>query len=160
MNAPSPESPKRRWNPWPVCIAAYFAVGFIGCGVFIVFCNRHPADLVAADYYEKEVHYQSQMENMHRAEAASVAFDADRQVIRISLSREPLSAPVTGSIQLYRPSATGLDRQLKVETDARGELVVDARDLATGLWKVRVSWTADQRDYFIDRKVDVARKHS
>ena len=159
MNTPS-ESPKPRRNLWPVFITAYFVIGFIGCGTFIVFCNRHPADLVAADYYEKEVHYQSQMENMQRTNSASVAFDAERQVIRISLSRQTLAGPATGSIQLYRPSATGLDRQIKLETDSHGEQVVDARSLVTGLWKVRVSWTTDQMDYFIDRKVDVVRKRS
>ena len=159
MNTPFPVK-KPRWNPWPVCITAYFIVAFTGCGIFIAFCNRHPADLVAPDYYEKEVRYQSQIENMHRAESASVTFDAERQLIRISLARESLRAPATGSIQLYRPSATDLDRQIKLETDARGEQAVDARNLAPGLWKVRVSWTTGQQDYFIDRKVDVARKRS
>jgi len=100
------------------------------------------------------------MENMQRTNSASVSFDSDRQLIRISLSRTPLAVPATGSIQLYRPSATGLDREIKLQTDAQGEQAVDARDLATGLWKVRVSWTADQMDYFIDRKVDVVRKRS
>lgn len=157
----TPSEPKRsRWNPWPIFITAYFVLGFAGCGFFIAFCNRHPPDLVASDYYEKEVRYQSQMENMHRAESASVRFDADRQLIQISLSREPLRSPATGSVQLYRPSATGLDRQLKLETNPEGEQAIDARDLAPGLWKVRVSWTTDQRDYFIDRKIDVVRKRS
>ena len=159
MNAP-PQPPKPRWNPWVVSITAYFILGFTGCGIFIAFCNRHPADLVAADYYEKEVHYQSQIENMQRADSASVSFDAERQVIKISLARQPLASAATGSIQLYRPSATDLDRQFKLETDARGDQALDARDLAPGLWKVRVSWKADQRDYFIDRKIDVIRKHS
>lgn len=100
------------------------------------------------------------MDNMHRAESASVRFDAESQLIRISLSRDPMKSPATGSIQLYRPSATDLDRQIKLETDARGEQNLDARGLLPGLWKVRVSWKADQLDYFIDRQIQVIPKRT
>jgi len=159
MNHPAP-TPKSRWNPWPIAIIAYFILAFIGCGVFIVFCNRHPADLVASDYYEKEVHYQSQMDNMRRAESASVTFDAERQNIRICLSAESLKSPAIGTIQLYRPSGSDLDQQIKLQTDARGEQVLDARNLAPGLWKVRVSWKTDELDYYIDRKIKIVGRHS
>jgi nitrogen fixation protein FixH len=160
MNAPSSEPKKRRWNPWPVCITIYFTLGFAGCAFFVAFCNRHPADLVAADYYEKEVRYQAQMENMRRAEFASVRFDRQQQVIQISLAGDTAFKGASGSVDLYRPSATGLDRRVKLEPDTQGMQAIDASSLAPGLWKVRVSWTADKQDFFIDRRIDVARKHS
>ncbi len=156
MNSPHPSS---RWNPWPVSIITFFAIALLGCGSFIAFCNRHPADLVAADYYEQEVRYQRQMDQLQNAQAqgagASVAFDAAHTCIRISFPANDPSEPRSGSIQLYRPSAIGLDREYKLATDAQGVQVIDASDLAPGLWKARVSWKVGSQSFLIDQKIVV-----
>jgi nitrogen fixation protein FixH len=59
----------------------------------------------------------------------------------------------TGQIQLYRPSAINLDRTLKLDLDSHGIQTIDAASLRPGLWKVRVSWSVDNRQFFIDQKV-------
>jgi hypothetical protein len=153
-----------RWNPWPVSIIAFFTVAIIGCGTFIAFCSRHPADLVANDYYEQEVRYQGQMDRLQRAQEraqlASVSYDAGKQQIRIALAPSATQTKASGSIQLYRPSAVDQDRQIQLEPDANGTQTIDAAALAPGLWKVRVSWSADGQDYFLDRKVVIGAKAS
>jgi hypothetical protein len=53
-----------------------------------------------------------------------------------------------------------LDREIKLELDAKGVQAIDASSLLPGLWKVRVSWTADQKDYFTDQKVVIGAKGS
>jgi hypothetical protein len=151
-----PNSPSR-WNPWPFSIIAFFVVALIGCGTFVAYCNRHPADLVAADYYEQEVRYQGQINRLQHAQqqtdVASVTYDTARKCIRLSLPPNSSPAQATGTIQLYRPSAIKLDRQIKLATDSQGLQTIDAANLAAGLWKVRVSWTVAQQDYFMDQKL-------
>jgi nitrogen fixation protein FixH len=155
MSNPLPS--RRRWDPWPVSIIAFFTVAVIGCGAFVAFCNRHPADLVAADYYEQEVRYQSQIDSQKRAGAqadqASVAYDQTRKVITVSLPPGRFGSNLTGTIQLYRPSAASLDKQFTLQPNAAGVQIIDVAALPAGLWKVRVSWTVAQQDYLIDRKV-------
>lgn len=155
---------RRRWNPWPVSIIAFFTLAIIGCGSFIAFCSRHPADLVTSDYYEQEVRYQGQIDRLQRAQErgqlASVSYDGEHQRICISLAPAPSQTNAGGNIQLYRPSAVNQDRQVKLQTDLNGRQTIDAAQLAPGLWKVRVSWTADGQDYFLDRKVVVGTKAS
>jgi nitrogen fixation protein FixH len=158
------KTPPRSPNLWPVSIIAFFAVAIVGCGSFIAFCSRHPADLVAADYYEQEVRYQGQMERTQRAQAqaqlASVSYDAVTRLIRISLPPSHSLTNASGDIQLYRPSAETLDRRLKLEPDAGGVQTIDAATLAPGLWKVRISWRVEGEDYFVDQKVVVGAKAS
>ena len=67
-------------------------------------------------------------------------------------------APLTGSIQLYRPSAAEQDRKLALALDAAGTQSVDTLGLSDGLWRIRISWTANGADYFADEKVVIARK--
>lgn len=155
---------QNRINPWPICIIGFFVVAIIGCGTFIVFCSRHPADLVASDYYEQEVRYQGQINRIKHAgqgsQLAAVAYDADKQRITISLSPSQSQAHATGNIQLYRPSAADLDRVLKFEPNGNGFQTIDASKLIPGLWKVRVSWAVDNQEYFIDQKLVIVAKSS
>ncbi len=146
-----------RWNPWPVCIIAWFTLAIIGCTIFIVYCNRHPADLISEDYFEQEVRYQGHIESVAHARQsphpATVVYDADRQLIRIVLPPEARQGKAAGDIQLYRPSAAYLDQQFKLEPDAAGVQTLDAARLLPGLWKVRASWKVGDQGYFIDQSV-------
>jgi nitrogen fixation protein FixH len=146
-----------RWNPWPVCIIAWFTLAILGCGTFIFFCNRYPADLVAPDYYEQEVRYQGQIERIQharqRAHLASVTYDANRKLIRIALPPGQDPGDATGSIQLYRPSAMDQDRQFNLKPGRDGVQTIQTANLRPGLWEVRVSWTVGRQDYFIDQRV-------
>lgn len=148
-----------RWNPWPVSIIGLFSVAIIGCVTFVIYCSHHPADLVAADYYEQEVRYQGQMDSQlnaqQRAPNATVRYDAARQCLTISLPPAHALAKATGTIQLYRPSALNQDRQLKLALNAEGVQTLDARTLLPGLWKVRISWVVENRDFYLDAKVVV-----
>ena len=105
--------PGRRWNPWPVTIIAFFVVALIGCVGFVAFCSLHPSELVAGDYYEQELRFQTRMDSVQRAQQlapqAAVTYDPRAQVISVSVPGQD-SKPA-GTIQLYRPSAAGLDRQ-------------------------------------------------
>ncbi|HWH70817.1 MAG TPA: FixH family protein [Candidatus Sulfotelmatobacter sp.] len=156
--------PSSRWNPWPVSIIAFFAVAIAGCVSFVIFCSRHPADLVAADYYEQEMRYQGQLDRMQRAQrldrAASVAYDAASKLITVSVPQGGKASELAGTIQLYRPSTAGLDRQLKFAPNANGVQTIDASGLQPGLWKIRVSWTTDNQEYLIDQRVVIGSQAS
>src|SRR5215467_11377784 len=123
---------QRPWNPWPISIIAFFTSAIIGCGTFIAFCSRHPADLVAADYYEQEVRYQGQIDRAQHAQQAtpaSITYDATTKLISVALPPNYSQHKSSGNIQLYRPSATNLDRQLKLTPDQHGVQTIDASSL-------------------------------
>jgi nitrogen fixation protein FixH len=152
------------WDPWPVSIIAFFTVAIIGCGTFIGFCSRHPADLISPNYYEEEVRYQGQIDRLQhtqqRAALATVTYDAGSKLISVFLPPDHAGARPSGQIQLYRPSAVNLDRHLKLELNPGGLQTIDAATLLPGLWKVRVSWSVESRDYFIDQKIVVPSRTS
>lgn len=146
-----------RFNPWPVSIIVFFTIAILGCGTFITFCSRHPADLISPNYYEEEVRYQGQINRLQhtqeRAALASVSYNPAGKLITVSLPPEHSRAKASGRIQLYRPSAVNLDRQIQLETNPQGIQSIDAAALLPGLWKVRVTWTVADHDYFMDQKV-------
>jgi nitrogen fixation protein FixH len=151
-------------NLWPFSIVSFFALAIAGAVTFVVFCNLHPTDLVAADYYEQEVRYQQEMERVQRtqrlAEPASVSFVPEQLLIRVSVPAAHAGADLSGVIHLYRPSNATLDKHLKMATNAKGLQDIDARGLEPGLWKVKVQWKAGGEDYVLDQKVVVPGKVS
>ena len=157
-------SPSQNWNPWPVSIVAFFVIALIGCGSFVAFCSRHPADLVASDYYEREVRFQKQIDRVQRtqqqATVALVSYEASKRRITIDLPPAPAETKIIGQIHLYRPSAANLDKTLPLEPDASGTQTIDAQNLLPGLWKVRVSWRAGGQDYYIEQSVVVGAKQA
>lgn len=150
---PSP-IPKAAWNPWPTALIAYFVV-FIGCIIaYTAWALRQRVDLVGADYYEREIRYQQQIDRLGRtrefARDVAATYDAAQSAITISLPPAH-AAPATGTIHLYRPADSRLDRELKLALDPQGRQRVDAGTLASGLWRARVQWTVNGQEYFFDR---------
>ncbi len=151
-------------NLWPlgvIAVCSLFVAGTVG---LIVMACSQKVDLVSADYYERELKFQGQVDRVERtqraAAQASVAYDAARRCITVSLPPGQARGQVTGTVELYRPSAAGLDRTVRLRPDANGVQQLDAASLAPGLWKVRVSWTADHQDYFLDQQVVVGARSS
>jgi nitrogen fixation protein FixH len=144
-------------NYWPLGILLAFALFILGTAGLIVLAASQRSDLVSDNYYEQEIQYQARMDSLDRVRqlgtAASAAYDAKGGRILIALPAEHAGRPVTGQVQLYRPSAAGLDRQFKLEPDANGAQWLDATDLPRGLWKVRVAWRVEGQEYFLDQKI-------
>lgn len=151
---------KAKRNLWPVSIVAFFVVAIIFSAVFVTIAVRHRDDLVSVDYYEREVRFQKQLDTINRTQAvaaqAVVKFELKDQAIVIVLP-ETYTAGATGNIHLYRPSDAQLDRDLPLALAADGTQRVGTQKLAEGLWKVRVNWSSNGQDYFLDQPVLVAK---
>jgi hypothetical protein len=153
---------KTSFNPWPVSIGIFFACAICAAVAFVIFCQRNKVDLVASDYYEQELRYQDQLDRAHRAASlqapATIGYDDSVKRITVSLPPTHLGNKVKGWIQLYRPSAAGLDQKLPLELDSTGSQAIDASQLSAGLWHVRVSWNANGSDFYCDEKLVVGQK--
>lgn len=145
-------------NPWPIAITGFFIIAIIFIATFIAFAVRQREDLVSADYYEREVRYQSQLDSMNRSRSFAaqsvVTFEPQMQTIVITLPVAQTQG-ATGNIHLYRPSDARMDRELPLALTEDGTQRLDAKKLADGLWKVRVKWNANGQDYFLDQPVIV-----
>jgi hypothetical protein len=147
----NPMKPTR--NLWPFGIAAALVTFIAGTVCLIVLASSQREDLVNNDYYEQELRYQGRIDSLSRATrcSASAVYDAAGRRFVISLPAEHVNANLSGAIQLYRPSAAGLDQERPLTPDPAGRQAIDASRLQPGLWKVRVSWKANGRSYELDR---------
>lgn len=144
-------------NPWPWAIVLTFVLFISGTVGLVVMACSQKVELVSSNYYEQELKFQGQLDRLNRtsrlAAPTIINYDAAQQRLTIALPPEQARHAVRGRIQLYRPSESGLDRQLELRPDRGGVQSIDASALTPGLWKVRVSWTVDRQDYFAEQKL-------
>ncbi|MFM8436887.1 MAG: FixH family protein [Candidatus Kapaibacterium sp.] len=128
-----------RWN-WGWGIAAVYTVFASATIAFAVFSFTQNVELVTPDYYERELTYDGHARRIHNTSVlgADVRVHADAATHVLTL-RFPLTVS-SGSVLLYRPSASGLDRRYAVSCDADSVMRIDVRDLLHGEWRVQVTW--------------------
>lgn len=152
------KQPTRR-SLWPLAIVGYFVVAIIFLTFFVVVAVRNHDDLVSSDYYEREVRFQTQLDSMNRsrdiAAQTAIKFEPAASSILITLPADKTES-ASGTVHLYRPSDARLDREFSLALDATGMQRVDTKNLPEGLWKVRVNWTSNGADYFLDQSVLVS----
>jgi hypothetical protein len=158
-----PTHRKPSTNLWPLGIIVAFALFIIGTVALIVIACSNSMDLVSTDYYEQEIHYQTRLDQLSRTRKlgaqASVAYLPGAQRITVNLPASHLRADLVGEVLLYRPSAAGLDRTIKLRLDSNGVQHIDAANLSGGLWKVRVLWAVGKQEYFIDQTMMIVNSH-
>ena len=153
-----PATPAPRRNYWPYAIIAYFCCAIIFIISYTVFASRQRMDLVRADYYDEEIHFQKQIDRVRRTDPVNaelaVNYNPAQGDIRIQL---PVAAgpAATGRVLLYRPADARLDEQHALQPGPDGIQIIDARKLQSGLWKVRVEWTRAGQEYYFDRAIRV-----
>jgi nitrogen fixation protein FixH len=144
---------------WPIGIIAFFALALVFLVTFVIWASRQREDLVAQNYYDNEVRFQKQLDQMNRtqplASQVAVAYDAVLRNIVITLPAAQ-AANAVGQIKLYRPSDAALDRSVPLAVNSNGVQQLDAKSLPAGLWKIRVQWSVDGEEYFLDRSIVVA----
>ncbi|HMP75853.1 MAG TPA: FixH family protein [Kiritimatiellia bacterium] len=126
-------------NPWPWAIGIFIGCFAIAMASFVVWSLRHRQDLVMQDYYEQDLNYQAQMEQIARATAQdghTFAYDASARAFNIALP----DAASNAVVKLYRPSRAALDKDLPVITGEENAIRLPANDLAPGLWRAHLQW--------------------
>jgi nitrogen fixation protein FixH len=146
-------------NPWPVGLVLFFIVFAAYIIGFVIFASRQKMDLVRNDYYDQEIRFQKQIDRVNRTEPmrsnVGLDYDAAQKSIRIRLPRAAEGNGRSGSVSFYRPSDASLDTTAALAVDAQGTQRLDVGGLRPGLWKVRVAWSSEGREYFFEKPVDI-----
>jgi hypothetical protein len=147
-------------NFWPYGIIATLVVFACGLAVIAVTAVRQNMDLVRNDYYEADLRYQTQIDRLNRtarlADETAIEFHAAERTIELRLPSGHGARQPSGRIQIYRPSDAALDRQVELATDTTGAQRIDAREMVSGLWKLKITWQVGGEEFFVDRVVVIS----
>lgn len=108
--------------------------------------------MVNENHYEKAVEYQQQIDRIEHTRALnkSIAItQAGTQDIHIKFPDSLVALQPMGTVRLYRPSNSNLDRSYKLSLDKGGTQVISTEELLKGKWVVQITWQSnDDQEYF------------
>ncbi len=144
---------------WPagiITVFSGFVLFFLG---YLIFSTSQKVDLVSQDYYAREIDYQRQIDRMNRtrpfASAIKINMDKNEKVIGIVFPEFFQPGSVEGTIHLFRPSDAGRDLKIKLSLNQEREQLFPSGTLAKGVWKVKLDWSYEGEEYFLEKPVMV-----
>ncbi len=148
---------KSRQSLWGYGIAVVYTVFAVATLSFVAFTMTHKVELVAKDYYAQEVAYEKQIQRVRQTKEwtpeIACAVSADGKFIHLQMPAQ--SAAVQGTILLYYPADSSLDRELELDPDDDGTQSIPTAKLARGLWRVKVTWSLAGREFYNEFAVKV-----
>jgi hypothetical protein len=139
---------------WGTKIALIYG-GFVAFVIaMVVLCiKQNDIHLVSKEYYKEEIAYQDQIDKLTNAQQLhgqmGFQYIGEKQVVEFFFPKSLSDA--TGEILFFRPSDARKDVKIAVDMDETGRQVVPVTSLDKGLWKVKVKWNAQNKDYFSEQ---------
>jgi hypothetical protein len=161
MNPPLTQRPR---SLWPHAITAWFVVFASALAAWVTVALQQDVDLVRPDYYEEEIQFQRQLDQLNRTAAVghdvSVLYHPADDEVTLRLPAGHAAQHPVGSIQFYRPSDAALDFDVPLAVESTGVQNIDASAVRSGHWRIRVRWTVAAREYFFEQQLVLARAGS
>ncbi|HTH57220.1 MAG TPA: FixH family protein [Cyclobacteriaceae bacterium] len=139
------------FGKWIVVALILFAV-FIG--TLVALCIREDISLVSKDYYKEELAYQTQLQRLNNTEELE-----QKPVIKLighdlQITWADQTKIENGELKLFCPSNAKLDRQFVLQHS--NEQVFSTSSLKNGLYKVKLLWTMEGKEYYYEQEIYIA----
>lgn len=132
-------------------LIAYILFASLIAGL-VVICMSEEISLVNTDYYKQEIAYQDQIDRMQNFKnldkAPTAVYTAESTQVIISFPNDIKEKIESGNIHFYRPSQAKMDITFPLTLDETGQKVISTQGFSKGLWKLRLSWTWGNREYY------------
>lgn len=138
---------KFTWGTGIAIVYTLFVIVMIG---MVIYSKTFDHSLVVDNYYEEDLAYQSHIDKVKNARTLEqdliIQEDKEQQIVLFKFPRE--FRQISGSIWFYRASDKSKDFKINIEVDSDGQVIVPFKNLATGLWKVKVDWGGDGKPFY------------
>jgi hypothetical protein len=138
---------------WGKGIALTYILFVVAVLIMVAFSFTKEVNLVADDYYDKEIKYQEQIEKIKNTEQLPEKPEikiADRE-IEITFPSFFNPFDITGNVHLYRPADNGNDRIIALNPDGKLMQNIPVDNMARGLWKIKIDWEAKEKKYYFEK---------
>lgn len=140
------------WGTGIIITCAVFMTISLGTTIFFM---SQDVDLVADNYYEKELVYQQQINKLQQTNDmnADVDIQSSGKNITLQFPEKYLKSKISGEVMLYRPSSAGKDNIVPVVVNAKGSQLITTDKMSNGLWTVKISWQSDNNHFYTEKNI-------
>jgi len=118
---------------------------------------KQDVSLVAPDYYKQEIAYQEQIDKATNFKELlnKPKFDLNVQsrTLEISFPETMIPNLSHGTIQLYRPSESSVDKLIDIKLKNNGTQQISMQSMKPGLWKAKINFKIKDKAYYYEKNV-------
>lgn len=138
---------------WGIWIIVSFILFALFIGILSAICMREDVALVSKTYYQDELAYENQIQRINNTaeltEKPTVSIN--NHLLKIEFEQSYL--PQQGTVRLFRPSDSKLDKLFTFQSLTNGNQTFDLASSPTGMYHVMIQWTSNGKDYYLDKIV-------
>lgn len=143
-----------KWNWGTGILLSIIIFMMILIGIVYVFMNQD-VDLVTQDYYGKELKYQKQIDKINNTNemGKQVGIALLNNFVQLTFPDSVFDKKASGTIYFYRPSGSKKDFSVPMAVSVNNTQVINAATLDKGLWRIKIEWGMDGRDFYSEKSV-------
>lgn len=138
---------------WGYGIGLFFTafVVFILTAVFT--STKENIHLVTENYYAEELAYQERIDEIKNTSQLKGEVGIRMKEESVELSFPITKADIAGEIHFFRPSDAALDQKFNLALNTDGEQVISTENMASGYYKVKLTWQMEGKDFYKEMPV-------
>lgn len=142
---------------WGVKITVLYSAFVILIICMVSMAMRQKVDLESKDYYEQEIKFQDKINTKERTNKLKkpLTWEVNHNELLLKFPEQFKGKEVSGSIYFFRPSDASLDKTIAIAGDTILERNVSTQALMNGLYKMQITWTADNVEYLNEGIIQV-----
>ena len=133
----------------------FFTLWAAGIIYLVVLSSGENTDLVAPDYYNREVAFQSRIDKeknaAHLSQLLQLNFNRQKDSIVIQFPDDFLSYTLTGNIHFFKPDDAALDFDVKIDAESPLQQKIPSEKMRKGLWRAQVDWSCRGKNYYEEK---------
>ena len=131
-----------------ICFILYFVITMSSD-------NTYSHDLVAKDYYKKELNYQKNIDAIKNTKKLkeNIKIERVKEGLKIYFPKALDTKSIKGKVFLYRPSNKQLDFEMPIVISDSSYLLMPDKRLLDGRWNIIVDWTYNEQSYLFKKEI-------
>lgn len=138
---------------WGVKIIIAFIIFAAGIGTMVGISMSKNIDLVAENYYEKELKYQERIDMINRTNSLTEKPIIENVSGTIKIKFPDFKENATGKINFYRAMDKKKDFSVDISKDENGVQVIPTERMDKGNWKAEIIWVMNGKEYFTQTEI-------
>lgn len=124
-------------------------------GTMVAMCVNQKIDLVSADYYQKELVFQTKIDEAKNADglAEKISHTITEKNLELFFPNVFTEKKVLGEILFFRPSDASKDYRTNIKLNESVQQSIVLNNLSKGMYKMQIAWEAEGTSYFIEETI-------
>lgn len=140
---------------WGTKITILYVSFALLIGTMVAMCVNQKIDLVSSDYYQKELLFQTKIDEAKNAEALTekISHTITEENLELFFPTVFKGKKVYGEILFFRPSDASKDYKTNIELNGSVQQSIALNNLSKGMYKMQIGWEAESTSYFIEETI-------